>query len=451
MLTPRHAKMFAQPVLWSRTLAVSSIAGSALLLGACAVGQGANNPLATGAVGPSATTKAQSRGDGVEVAALPLPGESQRAAEKQLAPGRGEPMAVTVLLPLSGAGQTTLIADAMRKAAEMAASDLGAGAIVLTVRDDKGTPEGADAAIKETFAGQKPEVVLGPLFSKSVAAVAPQARAQNVPVLAFSNDRQVAGQGAHLVSVMPGPDVARVVEYAISKGKKRFAALIPDDPAGRAQAAQFRDAVTKAGGTIVAAELYPVGQPNAVIEPVRKLRDQVRGIEDHGDPVDALFLPGGEDTLPLIAPHLRQAGFDPQKTKIIGSGSMEFASAGRDPLLVGAWFAAPDPRDFQTFAEKFARIHGHAPPRIAALAYDAVAVLASLSNGPKGTRITSDTLSRAQGFSGAEGSFRLLPDGTTERALAVLEVGKMGHTVVEAAPRGFGAQRTSVADAGRVN
>lgn len=435
----------------AHTLPPALCLGLAMALSACAVSPGGENPLATGTVAPAIASKATSRGGGVDVTPLALPGDSQRIVDRQLAPGRGEPLAVNILLPLSGAGQTALIADAMKKAADMAVTDLGAGTLTLMVKDDRGTPEGAEAVVAEILTGAVPEVVLGPLFSKSVAAAAPFVRRANVPLIAFSNDRQVAGQGAYLVSMLPGPDVTRVVNFAVSKGKKRFAALFPNDVAGRDMAALFLDAVQKAGGTIVAAELYPLGQPNGMIEPIRKLRDAVRGIEDHGDPVDALFLPGGEETLPLLAPHLRQAGFDPLKVKIIGTGALEYASAGRDPLLVGAWFAAPDPREFQAFSEKFARFYGHAPPRIAASAYDAVAVVAALAGGPKGARITAQSLVRPQGFVGAEGPFRLLPDGTPERVLAVLEVQKMGTIVVDPAPRAFGATQTSQVDPARLN
>ena len=73
----------------------------------------------------------------------------------------------------------------------------------LIVKDDKGTPEGAKAAAEEAIKGGASSI-LGPLFAKSVAAVAPVARQADVPVIAFSNDRQVAGNGVYLLSFQPG-------------------------------------------------------------------------------------------------------------------------------------------------------------------------------------------------------------------------------------------------------
>jgi len=45
---------------------------------------------------------------------------------------------------------------------------------------------------------------------------------------------------------------------------------------------------------------------------------------------------------------------------------------------------------------------------------------------------TRAELTRATGFSGVDGAFRLLPDGGTDRALAILEVQKFGAGIVDA-------------------
>ncbi|MCH8239395.1 MAG: penicillin-binding protein activator, partial [Proteobacteria bacterium] len=47
-------------------------------------------------------------------------------------------------------------------------------------------------------------------------------------------------------------------------------------------------------------------------------------------------------------------------------------------------------------------------------------------------------ITRARGFSGVDGRFRLLPDGTSERGLAILEVQKFSARVIQPAPIAFG-------------
>ena len=62
----------------------------------------------------------------------------------------------------------------------------------------------------------------------------------------------------------------------------------------------------------------------------------------------------------------------------------------------------------------------------------------ALSRGKPGKRYSANQLTRARGFSGVDGLFRLLPDGTSERGLAILEVQKFGARVIQPAPLVFG-------------
>ena len=75
--------------------------------------------------------------------------------------------------------------------------------------------------------------------------------------------------------------------------------------------------------------------------------------------------------------------------------------------------------------------------RLASLAYDAVSLAISLSQTSSGQRFAANDLTRASGFAGVDGLFRLKPDGTSERGFAVLEVQKFGNQVVDPAPSAF--------------
>ena len=72
--------------------------------------------------------------------------------------------------------------------------DMGARSMVLLPRDTGPTPETAAAAANDAI-DKGAELILGPLLANDVRAVAPVARARNVPVIAFSTDRTVAGDG----------------------------------------------------------------------------------------------------------------------------------------------------------------------------------------------------------------------------------------------------------------
>ena len=337
---------------------------------------------------------------------------------------------VALLVPLSAQGQPGIIGKSLKQAAELALFERDNPNLQLIVKDDKGTPEGARAAAEEAVKGGA-QLILGPLFAKSATAVAPVARQAHVPVVAFSTDRQVAGGGVYLLSFQPAPEVARVVAYAAQRGKRKFAALIPEDAFGKIAAAAFTEAVSRAGGTVVVLETYPAS-PNGVLEPMRKVSAAIQAAEADGTPVDALFLPGGQENVELVARLLPQAEIDTEKVKLIGTGGMDYPNAGRDARLLGAWYPAPDPRGWTDFSQKYAKSYGQAPPRIASLAHDAVSMAIALSGGADGQRYGAAQLTRPSGFTGVDGAFRLLGDGSTDRALAILEVQKFGAGIVDA-------------------
>src|SRR5262249_46484211 len=154
------------------------------------------------------------------------------------------PAKVAILVPLSSQGAPGVIARNLKQAAEMALFERDTRAVELMVKDDKGTPDGAKAAVEDAIK-RGATLILGPLYAKSVAAVAPIARKADVPVVAFSTDRQVAGNGVYLMSFQPAPEVERVVTFAAKRGKLRYAALIPGDDFGKLVQPVFRDAVAR--------------------------------------------------------------------------------------------------------------------------------------------------------------------------------------------------------------
>lgn len=380
------------------------------------------------------------------VAVGSLPGDAAKdPAERAL--DAKSPVKVGMLLPLSGSPQTAAIAKGLQQAAELALFELDAPSLQLLVKDDKGTEAGAREAAEEAVKGGA-ELIIGPLFAKSVSAAAPVARQANVPVIAFSSDARVASAGVYLLSFLPTQEVPRIVAFTAGQGRQRFAALLPDDAHGRLLEPMFKDAVNRSGGTVVAIERFPV-EVNGMIDPVRRMRDAIRTAEEAGQPVDALFLPGGQDTLPLIGPMLPRSEIDPARIKIIGAGGWDYANAGRERILEGGWFAAPDPRGWRDFSERFAKTYKNLPPRLASLAYDAVGVAAAFATAAKGARYTPANLTRASGFTGIDGPFRFDAKGLSERSLAILEMQKFGPAVLEPAPGSPTASQTVAEAPGR--
>ncbi len=361
--------------------------------------------------------------------------------------GKSRPARIALLLPFGGMGEPAKIARGMKQAAEMALFEANDPAIQLIAKDDGGTPQGAmaatDAAISEGA-----EIILGPLFGSSAAAAAPIAAASGVPVVSFSNDASVAGRGVYLMSFLAAEEVDRVISYAASQGKRRFAALIAADSYGQIVGPAFRAAVAKSGGEIALLETYA---PDAasMLATAKRVFQGIAEAETAGTPIDALFLPAGHAQLAQLGPLLAYSGFDGQKVKLLGTSAWDVPVISRDDQLVGGWYAASDPQAWAAFARKFRKNFGTEPPRLASLAYDATTMALALAKNSALDRFSTAYLTRETGFSGVDGPVRLLPNGLSARSLAVLEIEKYRSVVIDAPPATPSASRVSSASAGQ--
>jgi len=343
---------------------------------------------------------------------------------------------VAFLLPLTAKGNTGKTAQGLKQAGELALFEFDKPNVVLITKDTKGTPEGAKAAAQAALA-EGAELVIGPLFSKSVTAAAAVTRQAGVPMIAFSSDRAVAGNGVYLLSFLAGQDVQRILSYAVGAGKQNFAALVPDTQYGKIVETSLRMAAQNIGAHIATVERYPA-DANGMLEPARRIKQVAINSKNSGRPVDALLIPAGKEALPTLATLMPYFEINTTEIQLLGTGDWDYAGIGREAPLVGGWFSAPDPRGWRDFTQRYAKTYGGVPPRIASLAYDAVSLAVSLSNNQASFRYTTANLTRGSGFAGVDGLFRLKPDGTSERGLAILQVQKFGSRVIQPAPSVFG-------------
>jgi branched-chain amino acid transport system substrate-binding protein len=343
------------------------------------------------------------------------------------------PVRVGVILPLNASAPATrALAQSMLKAAELALFDSGNANIMLIPADEGNSPADAAAAANRLLA-QGAEVIVGPLFGSSVSAVAPIARDRGVPVLAFSTEKSVAGHGTYLISFLPENEVTRVVRYAAAQGHRQFAALVPANAYGDLAAAALDAAVTEAGGKTVAVEHFTPTAAGAMTPAATIAKSGA----------DAILIAQGGAMLRAIAPTLSLNGADKAHVQLLGTGLWDDDTLSREAGLEGGWYAAPAPNADSAFITKYRAAYGAAPSQLASLAYDAVALVALLSPGEPYHRFTAAALMDPNGFAGVTGVFRFRADGTSERGLAVLEMGADGPSVVSPAPTTFQQTRGS--------
>ncbi len=339
---------------------------------------------------------------------------------------------VAMLLPLSATGNAGQIATNLRNAAELALRESGGADIQILVKDDRGTADGARAAASEAIS-QGAELVLGPVFSQSVAAAAAVTKPAGVPMVAFSTDTSAASSGVYLLSFLPQQDVERVITYAASQGKRSIAALLPENGYGTVAEAALQQAVARTGGRVVAIERYALDRVSM------QSRAEALAEAIKGGIADAIFIPDAGDAAPFLAQILAAKGVRGGQIQFLGSG--QWNSDQRilgESTLSGAWYPAPDQAAFQSFAARYSAAYGATPIRNASLGYDAAILAAGLTANFGGSRFSSSTITNASGFKGMDGAFRFLSNGTNQRALAIYKVERGSSRIVDPAPSGFG-------------
>ncbi len=337
---------------------------------------------------------------------------------------------VALLLPRSAPGNAGIVAASLRNAAEMAVRETPGADITLIVEDDKGTREGARAAaVAALDAGA--ELILGPLLAPAVRGVAEVTRPAGVPVLALSSDATVAARGVYVLGFLPEGDAERIASFAEARGRRSLAALLPENGYGGVFGAALQKTVSAGGGSgLVTVARYPA-DGGAIAARVAGLV-QLAG----SGGIDAVAAPAADEAPLRLGAALASARLS-GRVQLLGSGQWDDARILSAPGLEGGWFPAPDKSGFTGFAARYAAAYGSAPPRPAALAFDATRLAAGLTSRFGTRRFAFETLTNANGFSGVDGAFRLLPNGLSQRSLAIYEIRGGRAEIIDPAPKRF--------------
>ena len=330
---------------------------------------------------------------------------------------------VALLVPLSGGNAG--VGQSIANATMLALLDTQNQSVRITNYD---TATGAAAAAQRAIADGA-QLILGPLLADDVRAVAPVARAAGVPVLSFSNDASVAGNGAYLMGYAPAQSISRVVSYAGGRGVTSFAGLIPNSLYGQRASTAFLRAVETAGGKVASLQTY-ARTPAGVSAAAGRLAGQ--GV------IGAVLIADGGTTAAQAAAQVKRGAN--AGTRILGTElwNSETGLAGR-PALAGAWYASVSDGFYRQYATKYRARFGTTPYRLSSLGYDAVLLTVRVARDWRvGSPFPESGLRDPGGFVGIDGAFRFGRDGIAERALEVKEMRGGTTAVVSPAPAGFG-------------
>lgn len=348
--------------------------------------------------------------------------------------GVGKEVNVALLVPGgSGIAGDDLLAAGLENAARLAMADLSGARINLTVYNTAGQPAQA-AAMAAQAVREGAQVILGPVYAQEANAAGVAVAGSGVNLLAFSNNPDIAGNNVFILGPTFQNTTRRLLGHAVSQGVSRIMIVHEQTPAGEIGRQAIQRGAAQAGASVVATGSYEFSQ-NGVVSAIQGLVASARSSQ-----AQAVFLTADTaGALPLVSQLLSEGGLDPATTRYIGLTRWDIPAATLSlPGVQGGWFALPDPALFAQFEARYAAAYGSAPHPIAGLGYDGIAAIGALmSSGAEGG-LSAAALTQSAGFAGVNGVFRLLPDGTNERALAVAEIQNAAVVVVSPAPRSFG-------------
>ncbi|MFD1344692.1 penicillin-binding protein activator [Litorisediminicola beolgyonensis] len=343
-----------------------------------------------------------------------------------------QPVRVALLVPRSDSGAGA-IARSLENAARLAIAELGGVQIDLQVYDTAGQAARA-AQQAQTAVDNGAQIILGPLFGEAANAAALAVADEGINVLSFSNNATIAGGNLFVLGSTFQNTASRLVRYGTRQNVDDIAVLYQNTTGGALGNQAITQAAARGGARIVASEPY-----NLNTESLTSALARIAGPVTSGQ-ADALFLTdtwdGGLSVVLQLGP---EQGLTPSAVQYMGLSRWDSRTDGFNlPGIEGAWFTVPDRSTQAGFESRYRAAYGAAPHALAGLAFDGINAVGSLIRQGRSDALTGRALTQGSGFQGAGGVFRLLADGSNERALAIATIRNQQVVILDPAPRAFG-------------
>jgi ABC-type branched-subunit amino acid transport system substrate-binding protein len=359
------------------------------------------------------------------------------------------------LLPLSGSYQA--IGQRALRGIELAVSlhnsGSGAAPVQVLMKDTASEAETTLRALRE-LEREGVSAVIGPMVHAEL--VVGEAQNMGMPIIAITQKEGVAGVGDYVFRnfITPAAQVRSLVAYAVSRLEaSRAVILYPDEPYGRTFMGLFRDEFQARGGEVLTAVAYnPAAADFAA--PIKRLlrfsqkvprelrsdRAEPRGSGTRRSRMDekeydlifdfqVVFIPDEPGKAGMLVPQL--AYHDVKNVYLLGTNlwHSEVLIKHAEPYVQGAimsdaFFASSAEPPARRFVAAFEQTFQEKPGFIEAIAYDTATILFDAVCRP-GVRFRSDVASilhTSEGFPGATGFTRFLPNGDCDKQLRILEV-----------------------------
>jgi branched-chain amino acid transport system substrate-binding protein len=322
--------------------------------------------------------------------------------------------------PASAAGRATkngaqLAAEGINKA-----GGVGGRQLEIVFEDDRGTAEGASAAVGRLAAQARARaIVCGPSQGSSVAAA--KAQESKVPLVSTSSTDPTltaAGDYVFRVSFLDSFQGEAMAKYAANNLHAKTAAILSEsgsDYSG-ALAQAFEENFGKLGGQVAQKASYAPADED--------FKTQLTAIRDANPEV--VYIPGRYAQVGRIAKQAKELGL--KATLLGGDGwnDPKLFEAGAEPLdgsYITGLFSANDPApEVRTFSSDYAARFGGPPDHAAALAYDATRLVAdALSRAPDAAKLR-DALAQTSNYNGLTGAISFNPERNAVKPTQIFKI-----------------------------
>jgi branched-chain amino acid transport system substrate-binding protein len=314
-----------------------------------------------------------------------------------------------------------------------AAGGINGRKVKIITEDDRSKAEEAATAVTKLISQNSVVAVLGEVASSSSIAAGPICTANKVPMISpSSTNPEVTKKGDYIFRMCFTDDYVghSMADYVARQLGLKNAALLTDVKQdysvylGR----YFEERFTADGGKIIARASYSNGDSD--------FRAQLTSIKQSNPQI--IFVPGYYTDVGQIAQQARDLGIT---APLVGGDGWESPSLIQigGKALEGCYYANhyfyADPAPMvHNFVEKYKQRFGAAPDAFAALAYDAVHVLAEAMkrarklDGPT----LRDAIAATKGYSGVTGTITLGPDRNPVGKKLIIEEIKNGQLTMKA-------------------
>jgi branched-chain amino acid transport system substrate-binding protein len=326
-------------------------------------------------------------------------------------------------------GQTSNFGKSTREGVELAAEEINAKGgingrkIQLVIEDDQGRPEQAKTVVSKLVNQDKVVAVLGEVASTNSLAAAPVAQEAKVPMITpSSTNPKVTQVGDYIFRVcFIDPFQGSVAaKFAGNSLKAKTAAIFGDVNSDYSKGLTefFEAEFTKLGGKVIEKQSYTQNDQD--------YKGQLTSIRSSNP--DVIYVPGYYGQVGIIAKQARELGMNQPIIGGDGWDSAQIWDLGGDALkntFISNHYSVDDPSPaIQNFSKAYQAKFKIVPDAIAALAYDAMKILAASIEKAGGTDSAKlrDAIAATTNFPGVTGNITIDKERNAVKPAVILEL-----------------------------